>query len=182
MPISSKEAERMAILDVARLMIASARTAPKARGIDEISTVILSEKDEIEALAKEMDGLKHMGTFFERDAKSLRKSEAVVLIGVRGRRSKGLNCGACGFENCQEFETVPKKVGKAYAGPNCIFFTIDLGIALGSAVKVASQMGIDNRIMFTVGTAAKRLGLLDADVILGIPLSATGKNPFFDRA
>jgi uncharacterized ferredoxin-like protein len=32
-----------------------------------------------------------------------------------------------------------------------------------------------------VGAAAKDLGLLDADVILGIPLSATGKNPFMDR-
>ncbi|MBS7609396.1 hypothetical protein KEJ19_02340 [Candidatus Bathyarchaeota archaeon] len=181
MPIHQEEAERKAILDVAGLMLASARTAPKARGIDGISTLILSEKKEIEALADEMGNLKHLGAFFERDAKNLRNSQVVVLIGVKGTRSKGLNCGACGFRNCQDFEKAPKKDGNAYTGPNCIFFSIDLGIALGSAVKIASQMGIDNRIMFTIGTAAKRLGILDADVILGIPLSATGKNPYFDR-
>ncbi|MGD0658918.1 MAG: DUF2148 domain-containing protein [Syntrophorhabdales bacterium] len=47
--------------------------------------------------------------------------------------------------------------------------------------KLAAEMGIDNRIMYTVGAAAKALRLLDSDIIIGIPLSATGKNPFFDR-
>jgi uncharacterized ferredoxin-like protein len=32
-----------------------------------------------------------------------------------------------------------------------------------------------------VGAAAKDLQLLDADVIIGIPLSIMGKNIFFDR-
>jgi uncharacterized ferredoxin-like protein len=42
---------------------------------------------------------------------------------------------------------------------------------------------IDNRIMYSVGKAALDLGLLgkEAVVAYGIPLSATGKNPFFDR-
>jgi uncharacterized ferredoxin-like protein len=35
--------------------------------------------------------------------------------------------------------------------------------------------------MYSVGAAAKKLNLLDSDVIIGIPLSGTGKNPFFDR-
>jgi uncharacterized ferredoxin-like protein len=35
--------------------------------------------------------------------------------------------------------------------------------------------------MYTVGAAAKALGLLDADIIIGIPLSASGKNIYFDR-
>ena len=43
------------------------------------------------------------------------------------------------------------------------------------------MLNIDNRISYTVGAAAKDLELLDADLIIGIPLSATGKNPFFDR-
>ncbi|MEM2365908.1 MAG: ferredoxin domain-containing protein, partial [Nitrososphaerota archaeon] len=38
-----------------------------------------------------------------------------------------------------------------------------------------------NRIMYTVGTAALKLGLIEGDVALGIPLSATGKSPYFDR-
>jgi uncharacterized ferredoxin-like protein len=40
-------------------------------------------------------------------------------------------------------------------------------------------MGIDNRIMYTVGAAAKSPRLLDSDIIIGISLSATVKNPFF---
>jgi uncharacterized ferredoxin-like protein len=42
---------------------------------------------------------------------------------------------------------------------------------------------VDNRIMFTVGKAVLALGLFDPEVrlVYGIPLSATAKNPFFDR-
>jgi uncharacterized ferredoxin-like protein len=35
--------------------------------------------------------------------------------------------------------------------------------------------------MYTVGAAAQSLGLLKSDIIIGIPLSVTGKNPYFDR-
>jgi uncharacterized ferredoxin-like protein len=35
--------------------------------------------------------------------------------------------------------------------------------------------------MYTIGAAARRSGLLDADVVFGIPMSITGKNIFFDR-
>jgi len=58
---------------------------------------------------------------------------------------------------------------------------IDLGIALGSAAKIASEMNVDNRIMLSVGMAAQELKLLDAEVVVGIPLSIKGKNIFFDR-
>jgi len=53
---------------------------------------------------------------------------------------------------------------------------------MGSAVKIASTLNTDNRIMYSAGVAAKALGVIDADVIVGIPLSAEGKNIFFDRA
>ena len=58
---------------------------------------------------------------------------------------------------------------------------IDLGIALGSAVKIASDLNVDNRIMRTVGAAAMRRGILDANEVQGIPISVKGKNIFFDR-
>jgi uncharacterized ferredoxin-like protein len=35
--------------------------------------------------------------------------------------------------------------------------------------------------MYRVGAAARDMGLVDWDFVLGIPLSATGKNIFFDR-
>lgn len=69
-----------------------------------------------------------------------------------------------------------------FSGPVCVIQAIDLGIAIGSAVKIASSLNADNRIMYTVGAAAKQLGFLDADIIMGIPISVSGKNPYFDRS
>jgi uncharacterized ferredoxin-like protein len=60
---------------------------------------------------------------------------------------------------------------------------MDLGIALGSAVALVADNRVDNRIMFTIGQAAAKLGLLgEHKMIMGIPLSASGKSVFFDRA
>jgi uncharacterized ferredoxin-like protein len=58
----------------------------------------------------------------------------------------------------------------------------DLGVAVGSAAKTASLHNMDNRVMYSAGVAALRLGWLDGcRVGYGIPISATGKNIFFDR-
>jgi uncharacterized ferredoxin-like protein len=69
------------------------------------------------------------------------------------------------------------------AGGTCAYNPIDLGIAVSSAAGMASQFHADNRIMYSIGRAAMDLGLFSKDVkqALGIPLSVTGKNPFFDR-
>jgi len=58
---------------------------------------------------------------------------------------------------------------------------MDLGIAVGSAVKTASMLNVDNRVMYSVGVAALRLGMVKGNLALGIPLSATGKSIYFDR-
>ncbi len=58
---------------------------------------------------------------------------------------------------------------------------LDMGIALGSAVKTASLLNADSRIMYRIGPVAREMGLIDADVVMGIPLSATGKSIYFDR-
>ena len=64
-------------------------------------------------------------------------------------------------------------------GPFCMFKLLDLGIALASAAKSASNLNIDNRIMYRAGLAAYRLGLLeDCNPVIGLPLSAAGKNIF----
>ena len=63
------------------------------------------------------------------------------------------------------------------------FFARDVGIAIGSAAAAAADARVDSRVMFSVGRAARSLGLLGASVtlVLGIPLSVSGKSPFFDR-
>jgi uncharacterized ferredoxin-like protein len=164
-------------------MLIAARTAPKSGGIDDILTLIVhgKEKDVIASKMEEMAEERKIEGF-RRDAKNVRDSEAVILIGVRGNKSFGLNCGACGYKNCEEFDKAQKKFGEDFVGPTCLFKALDLGIALGSAVKTASMLNVDNRIMYRVGTAALKLNLLpEATVIIGIPVSAKGKNIYFDR-
>lgn len=189
MPVmNGNEAEEKAILDAAELMAASARTAPKGRGIDRVTTAIVTgeEKERIAvAMEKKVEQKRNPLQFFKRDAENLRKSPAVLLVGVKGTVPKKpedpLNCGACGYSSCAEFIKTEKRRGEDFTGPICIAEAIDLGIALGSAVKTASQLNIDNRLMYSIGAAAKALELLDADVIIGVPLSTSGKNIYFDR-
>jgi len=169
------------------MMALSARTAPKTRGLDSVKTVILTGKD-LEDLAAAMDNKAQEKStelpMFKRDANNVRGSAAVLLIGVSRdpkRLELPLNCGACGYKTCKDLVASGKREGEDFTGPVCIFQAIDLGIALGSAVKLAGELSIDNRIMYSVGSAARKLKLLDSDVIIGIPLSVTGKSPYFDR-
>ena len=80
----------------------------------------------------------------------------------------------CGFENC---------AAMMKAGANCAFNVTDLGIAVGSAVSVAANHHIDNRVMYSIGRAAIRAGVFKKDVRVcyGIPLSVSSKSIFFDR-
>lgn len=180
--ITSKNAEHDAIIETAKLMLAAARTAPKSAGIDDILTLIVHGKEK-NAIADKMREIakKRKAEAFNRDAKNIRDSEAVVLIGVRGHKNFGLNCGACGHKTCAEFDKT-KERGKDFQGPTCIFKALDLGIALGSAAKIASLLNVDNRIMYRIGTAAMMLNMMpEATTAMGIPLSTKGKSPYFDR-
>jgi uncharacterized ferredoxin-like protein len=162
--IERSDAIREGVIQVAKLMVLSAVTAPKGRGVDNVLARILDRREELELLAKTMEELSgEYGDVFARDASSVRRSDAVVLIG----------CRIADFKLRQ-----PKELE---VDLNLAMSLVNLGIAVGSAVKTASIHNVDNRIMYTVGIAAKKLGLLDADVILGIPLSATSKNIYFDR-
>ncbi|GAI77222.1 unnamed protein product, partial [marine sediment metagenome] len=178
-----KEAARM----VATLMASSARTAPKAGGIDNIETMILDDGD-LDTLAhameeKAIEQPPHVAEFVKSDAGTVRKSLGVLLVGVTGvpNIDQPLDCGSCGYGSCRQLLAARTRSGRDFDGPVCIIKAIDLGIALGSAAKLASELNVDNRIMYSIGTAAKKLGLLEADIIHGIPLSITGKSPFFDR-
>ncbi len=173
---------------IAELMAIAARTAPKTRGVDEIITKVLTGKDKdvvADYMSQVDQNKKNPLGIFKRDGENVRSSSSLLLIGVKGTMPKKpenpLNCGACGHETCADFISLEKSKGEDFSGPLCVWHAVDLGIALGSAVKTASELNADNRIMYTVGVAAKTLGLIDSDVIVGIPISATGKNIYFDR-
>ena len=177
MLIKSQEAEFAAVLNVANAVCAAARTAPKACRIDHLNTAVLTGEDK-DALAAEMRkmgaSLANDGKFFIRDADNVDASLAVALIGAKYLpRGLGAMCRLCGFHDC---------AACTKAGASCVFTSMDLGIALGSAVSMIADARIDNRIMFTVGKAAASLGLLgEYAMVIGIPLAVSGKTPFFDR-
>jgi len=148
--IRNKEAENAGLLIIAKLMLVSARTAPKGRGRDSVVTAILTgeKKQELSHTMTEK-GMK-------RDALSIDASGPVVLIGVNIP------------DDLPDWESDMK--------------LMDLGIAVGSAVKTAMIHNADNRIMLSAGRIVKALGFMNADHVLAIPLAVSGKNVFFDRS
>ncbi|MDR1483178.1 MAG: DUF2148 domain-containing protein [Synergistaceae bacterium] len=177
MIIDSHRAEELAVLNLAYGVCAALRTAPKACAIDHLETAILTGDDK-ERLTAEMRhigrGLGEEGNVFIRDAGNVDASGAVVIAGAKYEtRGLGKKCSLCGFDGCGACSE---------AGAVCVFTPLDLGIALGSAVAMVADNRVDNRIMFTIGKAAASLGLLgEHKLIMGIPLSVSGKSPFFDR-
>jgi len=164
---------------VTDLMEIAARTAPKSAGQDFVVVKVI-EGDDLQRLAAEMTqyGAKVNKKNFDRDARNVAASAAVMLIGIKDAKSVDLNCGACGVELCNDRK--PAEHGE-FVGPQCEFRVLDMGIALGSAVKTASLLNVDNRIMYRAGVVARMMGLIDADFVMGIPLSVTGKSIYFDR-
>ena len=172
----SDAAEMEAVLDTAWRMCAAARTAPKAKGVDHIETMVLVGGDK-DRVADELERLSEplQYKFFLRDAGNVRAAQALVLIGTReGVRGLNEGCRHCHFENCAD---------RTRMGGVCVYDPMDLGIAIGSAVAAAADDRVDNRVLFSAGRAAMSLGVMGEDVhmVMGIPLSVKGKNPFFDR-
>ncbi|MBP3664792.1 MAG: hypothetical protein J6J03_06485 [Tyzzerella sp.] len=169
--------EENAIIQTAARMCAAASTAPKAHGKDTLHTLVLTGEDK-ERLVQKMEevGARELGdkmnTWYGRDAANVRAAQAVVLIGADRKYRNVPHCGYCGFDNC---------AGCKKAGGNCAFAYIDLGIAVSSAVVAAAMDMVDNRIMFSVGKAAEEMDLEEGVMWLGIPISVSGKNIFFDR-
>lgn len=163
------------VLISAKAMALAARTAPKARGLDLLEIAVLAG-DDILKLSEAMKKIGERETLpgFLRDSENIKKAQAMLLIGTK-KKTAGLKyCSFCGFKNCQAAEQ---------AGAICVYNTNDLGVAVGSAVSVAMDHRIDNRVMYSAGKTAVEIGLLGNEVAVafGIPLSVSGKNPFFDR-
>ena len=193
----------------ARQMLTAARTAPKARGVD-IIEAILVEGDDLKLLADRMVeiGNERNRPSFIRDAGNVLQAECIVAIGTR-YQSLGLNCGHCGFATCAERENfspnscdTTESEAVHYCSPKlgelslategsvnsqfqvpCSLNSIDVGIAVGSACATAADLRLDTRVMYSIGVAVEQLGWMGSGVHLtmGIAVSASSKNPFFDR-
>lgn len=172
----SKYLEEQAVLHTAERICAAARTAPKGRGWDNMVTMVLTgeDKDNVAAVMERMAEERDVA-FFVRDAGNVRVSQALVLIGIKESKRK-LNeiCQYCHHANCADC---------AAKNGVCTFDAVDVGIALGSAVASAADDRVDSRILFSAGRAVQEMGLMGEGVsmIFAVPISISGKSPFFDR-
>ena len=172
---NSSDYEKQAALNTVAHMAAAARTAPKARGIDNISTVVIDDPEVRARLIQKMKEIAKRDNmpFIERDANCIANSPAILVIGVASNPT-GLNCGMCGCPNCDALQQ---------KGGVCAYNTMDLGIAVGSAIALAAHFHMDNRVMYSIARACIEMKFFGESVkqALAIPLSVTGKSPFFDR-
>ena len=160
------------VLDVARQMMTAARTAPKGKGVDIIEIAMVTG-DDLKVLSDKMVAMveEHGMKFFLRDAANILQAECVIIIGTR-EQVQGLNCGHCGYPTC---------AGRPEGVP-CAVNSVDVGIAIGSACAPAADLRVDTRVMFSAGLAAQQLEWLpECRSVYAIPVSASTKNPFFDR-
>lgn len=173
MVTNERDVRHALVVEAARRMMTAARTAPKGKGVDIIEIALVEDWDDLSALADAMrrkaeeSGFK----FLLRDADNILQGDAVLLIGTR-RMPMGLNCGYCG---CPECELNP-------VGNPCAINSIDVGIAVGSACAAAADARVDTRVMFSAGWSSLQLGWLpDCSQVIAIAVSASSKNPYFDR-
>ena len=172
--LSDEKIFEPALAQAAVAMVGRAKTAPKARGIDHL-VYRIAEKDDVAALSREIErlGMEKDVPFFIRDSRNIQDLDYIILIGAKDLARGVPQCGFCGYENCGH---KLKNIGR------CAYDLIDLGLAVGSALSLGQSLGIDTRVMYTLGKAAMSLGYLpEAQVALGIPMSITEKNIFFDR-
>ena len=142
------------VLDVARQMMTAARTAPKGKGVDIIEIAMVTG-DDLKVLSDKMVAMveEHGMKFFLRDAANILQAECVIIIGTR-EQAQGLNCGHCGYPTC---------AGRPEGVP-CAVNSVDVGIAIGSACATAADLRVPG-----------------CRSVYAIPVSASTKNPFFDR-
>lgn len=185
-----------ALRQIARLCAVSAMTAPKSGGQlflkgakPFIETVIVEDRETMLRLAGWLRerGRQLKDPIWYRDAETTEKLDLVLFIGLAKWYPPVYDCGACGYATCAEFLSAAQKHQASvsadwdFAGPICQIRCVDLGIAVGSAAKTASLNNIDARCQTRIASAARHLGLIEADLAVALSMSITHKNIFFDK-
>ena len=140
-------------MSVAKAMMSAARTAPKGCGVDnlEIAALGLSRLSRLARKMREI-GERDSKAFFLRDADNVENSPS-------RRPHRYPPCGA-GIELRTVRIPLPAAKTRQCAGRSVrIRRHRLLGIAVGSAVAIAADCRVDNRILYSAGVAAKRAGL-----------------------
>lgn len=185
-----------ALRHVAQLCAVAAMTAPKSGGQlflkgskPFIETVVVEDPETLSRLAEwlRQRGDKLKDAIWFRDADTTEKLDLVLFIGLEKWYPPLYDCGACGYPTCAEFLRAAPKYREEgseeweFPGPICQLRCVDLGIAVGSAAKVASLNNIDCRCQTRLAAAARHLGIIQADLAVALSMSVSHKNIFFDK-
>src|SRR5262245_30039378 len=183
------------VRQVAKLMAASAITAPKSGGQLFLAgkhlfveTAIVDDRETLAKLAAWMRarGKERREAISFRVAEAAEAIDAVLFIGLNRWYPPNYDCGACGYATCAEFLHATANLRAEsdeleFIGPQCNLRDIDLGIAIGSAAKTAAIHSIDCRCQTRIAVAARKLGVISADIAVALSLSLTHKAVGFDR-
>ena len=184
------------VRQVAKLMAASAITAPKSGGQlflagkhNFMETGIVDDADERHRIAEWLRarGVERREQIWFRDAEVAEAVDAILFVGLLPEwYPPNYDCGACGYATCAEFLHFTKALRDdsaelEFAGPVCNLRDIDLGIAVGSAAKTAAIHSVDCRCQTRAAVAARKLGIIEADHAVALSLSVTHKAIGFDR-
>jgi len=155
-------------------LLSSIQEALMRWGVGDLEVAVVSGRKK-EELAKYMYQLAEelRDPSCKADAQDVRRAEAVFLLGLRdGGDVVGMSCGACGFRSCEDM-LQSRVAGLLFPGPTCVLRALDLGAAVGLLMESKPVLSRDKRAMVRIGVAAKRMGLVKSDVVLGIPLERT---------
>src|SRR5712692_2000685 len=194
-PIGYDELRADTVRQAAMTMAGAAITAPKSGGQLFMQggklfmeTVILDDKATLGRLAAWMRarGKERREAIWFRDAEAAEAIDAVLFVGLSDWYPPVYDCGACGYATCAEFMQATNQLRRdsqelEFVGPQCNLRDIDLGIAVGSAAKTAAIHSIDARCQTRIAVAARKLGVIKADIAVALSLSLTHKAVGFDR-
>ena len=183
------------VRQVAKLMAAAAITAPKSGGQLFlagkhlfIETVIVDDRDTLARLAAWMRarGKERREAIWFRDAEAAEAIDAVLFVGLADWYPPSTTAAPAATPPAPSSCTPPKQLRDEsdeleFVGPQCNLRDIDLGIAVGSAAKTAAIHSIDARCQTRIAVAARKLGLIKADIAVALSLSLTHKAVGFDR-
>jgi len=184
------------VVHVAKMCAVSAMTAPKSGGQlflkgskPFIETTIVQDKETLHRLAEWLRarGTKLKNPIFFRDADTTEKVDLILFIGLEKWYPPMYDCGACGYGTCNEFlRAAPAHHTEdsedwEFLGPIFQLRCIDLGIAVGSAAKLASMNNVDTRCQTRVAAAARHLGVIHSDLAVALSMSVSHKSIFFDK-
>ncbi|MBS3817785.1 MAG: hypothetical protein KGY76_09520 [Candidatus Thermoplasmatota archaeon] len=159
---------------VSDLIKIAAENSPKISE-DDIELVSLDDAEK-EMLVEEMYQLSDEfdDESYSEEGESIETSDKIFLIGLEDHEPLDIDCRACGFESCKDFQDAEEKE-KIFKGPNCVFKILDLGMSLGYAWTTSEMHKVKPDISIKGGLAAVHLGLSETRICLAMTIK-TGSN------